>query len=501
MNETYQRLLELVVEATDLYAAAAVLAWDEQTYMPPRGARARADHKATLQRLAHARLASTELGELLEQLESDVKQLPPDADEAAMVRVVRRVHDRQVKLPSRLVEELSRAGSDGFAAWLEARKAKDFKVFQPHLERLVELQRQKADVLGWSERRYDALLDLYEPEMRTSEVDRVFSELREQLLPIVAAIGERVDQVDASPLYRHYPADQQWQFTLQLLGSIGFDFQRGRQDRSEHPFSISFSVDDVRVTTRIWDDYVGQAIFSTLHEAGHAFYERGLPRAFERTPLGAAISLGIHESQSRLWENVVGRSREFWEFYFPRLREQFPAQLADVSLEAFYRAVNRVQPSLIRTDADEVTYNLHIFVRFELEQAMLDGDLAVGDLPGAWDDRVEAYLGIRPQDPVYGVLQDVHWSSDAFGYFPTYTLGTILAVQFYEQALQQHPDLPAQTRAGQFDTLHKWLAANIHRHGSRYVPAELVRRVTGRGLDIGPFIGYIRRKYGEIYAL
>lgn len=501
MNERFEQLLARCREVADLYNAAAVLGWDEQTYMPPGGARARADQQATLRRLAHAVITDPKTGELLDALAGDVKDLPADSDEAALVRLMRRHYDQAVKLPPDLVEALSRAESDGFKAWIEARRANDFSIFQPKLERLVELQRQKADALGWQERRYDALLDLFEPGMRTAEVEQTFATLRDELIPILQAIRERIDAVDDAVLRRHYPADDQWSFTIDLLRAIGFDFDRGRQDRSEHPFTTSFSVDDVRVTTRILEDYLAQSIFSTIHEAGHAFYELGLPREHERTPLAQAASLGLHESQSRMWENVIGRSRGFWEYFLPRLAERFPSQLAGVGLEEFYRAVNRVEPSFIRTEADEVTYNLHIFLRFELEQAMLDGDLTVADLPGAWNEKMQAYLGVTPPDMLRGVLQDVHWSGDTFGYFPTYSLGTVLSVQFYEKALAEHPELPEEIRGGRFETLHRWLTDNIHRHGSRYEPVELIRRVTGTGLDAGPYLRYIREKYGDIYGI
>lgn len=500
-NEQFKKLLAIFGEVADLYGAASVLVWDEQTYMPKAGAQARTRQKATLERLAHQRLSDPRVGELIQRLEEECRHLPADSWERAMLRAARRQYDKAVKLPPDLVAALSEAGSQGFNAWLEARRANDFEVFRPHLERLVDLQIQKADALGWDDCRYDALLDLFEPEMKTAAVNRTFRELREQLIPLVGEINQRLDRVDASILKLRYPAGAQWEFTVELLKGIGFDFNRGRQDKSEHPFTISFSVDDVRITTRVWEEYLPAAIFATIHEAGHAFYELGLPREWERTPLGAAVSLAVHESQSRLWENVVGRSRAFWSYFFPRLRAYFPSQLGNVSVEQFYRAINRVEPSLIRVEADEVTYSLHIFLRFELEQQLLDGDLKVADLPAAWRDKMKAYLGQEPPDHRQGVLQDVHWSGDVFGYFPTYTLGTILSVQLYDQALQEHPDLPDQIGRGQFDTLHNWLRDRIYSHGSRYTPSELVRKVTGKDLDAGPYIRYLRDKYSEIYGL
>lgn len=497
----FQELLSILGEVADIQGAAAVLVWDEQTYMPPGGARARAQQKETLERLAHERLSSPRVGELLDRLEEKLAGEPSGSWEAALVRAARRLYDKAVKLPADLVAALSQAGSEGLMAWLEARRANDFGIFRPKLERLVELQVQKADALGWDENRYDALLDLYEPEMKTADISRIFTQLRERLLPMVRQISEQVDAVDASFLHQHYPADVQWNFTVELLTGIGFDFQRGRQDKSEHPFTISFSPDDARITTRIWENYLPASIFATIHEAGHAFYEMGLPREWERTPAGAAVSLGVHESQSRLWENVVGRSRAFWEHFFPRLKDFFPTQLEKVSLDQFYRAINRVEPSLIRVEADEVTYNLHIFLRFELEQQLLDGSLAVADLPEAWNKKMEEYLGLVPPDDLQGVLQDVHWSGDSFGYFPTYTLGTILSVQLFRQAQTVHPDLVEQIRSGDFDTLHAWLQQNVYSHGSRYTPKELVRHVTGGDLDAGPYLDYLHGKYSEIYEL
>ena len=497
----YQQLLDTFGTIADLSGAVAVLGWDEQTYMPPQGARARARQKATLERLAHELLTAPTVGELIEQLEDDVRALPADAPERALIRLARRAYDRAVKLPAELVQALSQASSEGFAAWLEARQQGDYEVFRPKFERLVALQVEKADALGWRDCRYDALLDLFEPDLDTATVRRLFAALRDELVPIVRAIGERVQAVDASILRRHYPADQQWAFTLEVLKTLGFDFERGRQDRSEHPFTTSFSVDDVRITTRIWEDYLPAALFATIHEAGHALYDLGLPREWERTPLCSPVSLGVHESQSRLWENVIGRSRAFWQYFYPRLQQAFSAQLGDVPLEVFYRAINRVEPSLIRVEADEVTYNLHIFLRFELEQALLDGDLAVRDVPEAWNAKMREYLGVEPGDVRQGPLQDVHWSGDSFGYFPTYTLGNILAVQFYARMRQDHPDLDDEIRRGRFSTVLGWLREHIHRHGARYTPQELVQRVTGRGIEIEPYLDYIRNKYGEIYGL
>jgi carboxypeptidase Taq len=361
---------------------------------------------------------------------------------------------------------------------------------------------QKAEAYGYQDCIYDALLDEYEPGMKTAEVNAVFNELKTELVPLVRAISERVEAVDDTFLRQDYDETAQWDFGMIPLKAIGYDLERGRQDKSVHPFTTSFSSNDVRITTRVHKDLFPSALFSTLHEGGHALYEQNSAPELEGTFLAGGTSLGVHESQSRLWENVLGRSREFWQFYYPRLQEFFPSQLGGVSEAAFYRAINKVTPSLIRVEADEVTYNLHIFLRFELEQELVEKRLKVSDLPDAWNARLEEYLGLTPPDDALGVLQDIHWSGGGIGYFPTYTLGNVLSLQFYRQTLQDIPDLPEQFARGEFGALLGWFKDNIHRHGRKYTANELVERVTGaKGIEAGPYLDYIKQKFSEIYEL
>ena len=499
MNETFERLKEKLALVSDLNHAAAVLAWDQETYMPPKGAEARAQQLATLSKLAHEFFTSDEIGELLEQLEPQVRDLPYDSFEASLVRVTKRLYERERKIPTELVEELTRATSLGTEAWKQARKESNFSLFRPHLEKILDLTIQKAEALGYDEHIYDALLDLYEPEMRASRVKRLFDELRARLVPIVQAIAER-EPPDDSVLKQEFDERKQWDFGVAVIRDFGFDFERGRQDKSAHPFTTAFSVNDVRITTRVQRDYFPTAFFGTLHECGHALYDQGFDPQLERTPLASGASLGVHESQSRLWENLVGRSRPFWEHYYPKLQGTFPAQLGDVELERFYRAINKVEPSLIRVEADEVTYNLHIMLRFELELQLVERKLAISDLPEAWNAKMKEYLGVEPPNDALGVLQDIHWSGGAIGYFPTYTLGNLLSAQLFQSAQRDIPDLVEQIRSGRFQELLGWLREKIHKHGRKFPPLELIRRATGRELETESYLKYIREKYSEIYG-
>ncbi|MBX6723810.1 MAG: carboxypeptidase M32, partial [Dactylosporangium sp.] len=379
-----------------------------------------------------------------------------------------------------------------------------FSVFRPKLERIVELTLKKADALregrGGAEplSRYDALLDLYEPDARTKDVADLFSAVREELVPLVRAVAERPDRVRGDLLVGDFDEDKQWDFGIEVLTAMGFDFDRGRQDRSEHPFTTGFTPDDVRLTTR-FGRHLGIGLYGTMHEGGHGLYEQGIPGAWALTPIGTTASLGVHESQSRLWENVIGRSRHFWNHYLPRLKEYFP-ELAPVDLETFYRAVNESHPSLIRVDADELTYNLHIFLRFDLEQKLVAGDLAVGDLPEAWNEGMREYLGVTPPDHVQGVLQDVHWSGGMIGYFPTYALGNIMSLQLYEAALRERPSLPEEVARGELGGVLEWMRRNVHEKGATVTGVELLRQVTGTGFDPAPYLRYLKEKYTEIYG-
>ncbi len=495
--ETLQAKLKEVKHLRDI---ESLLGWDQQVFMPPGGAEARAEQMATLSRITHEMFVADEIGALLEDLAQ--AQFPYDSDEASLVRVVRRDYDKARQLPPSLVAELSRTFALAQQIWAVAKHEQDFSRFQSILSKIVDLNIQVAETLGYEECLYDALLDQFEPGMKTAEVNRVFETLKAELVPLVQAITEQGAPVDDSVLKPEFDEAAQWDFGLLPLQAIGFDFERGRQDKSLHPFTISFSINDVRITTRVFKHQFPSALFSTLHEGGHALYEQNSDPSLEGTLLAGGASMGVHESQSRLWENVLGRSREFWEFYYPRLQEFFPAQLGSVPLDAFYRAINKVKPSFIRVEADEVTYNLHIFLRFELEQDLLERRLQVADLPDAWNDKMQSYLGLTPPHAGLGVLQDIHWSGGSMGYFPTYTLGNVMSLQFYRQTLQDMPDLPQQFSRGEFGNLLAWFKDKIHRHGRKYTANELLRRVTGAtGLDAQPYLEYIKRKYSAIYGL
>ncbi len=500
MEEKLQELKTRLGEIRDLNKAAAVLSWDQQTYMPPGGAAARAEQLATLQKTAHNWFIADEIGELLEALNNDETGWDYDSDEASLVRVVARDYEKARKVPSELVAEFARVTTLAHEAWAKAREQSDFSQFQPHLEKIVELNVRLAEALGYEDRIYDPLLDQFEPEMKTAHVAAIFDDLKAELVPLVKAISERANSVDDSILRQTYEEQKQWDFGVEVIKDFGFDFTRGRQDKSVHPFTTSFSIGDVRLTTRVDPNYLPTALFGTLHECGHGLYEQGISPSLERTSLDDGASLGIHESQSRLWENLVGRSREFWSHYFPRLQAVFPGQLAGVDVETFYRAINRVEPSLIRVEADEVTYNLHIMLRFELENEMLEGKVKIADLPEAWNAGMEANLGIAPPNDALGVLQDVHWSGGMMGYFPTYSLGNLISVQFFDKAKTDIPSLPDQIAAGKFDELLSWLRENIHRHGRKYTPAELVKRVTGNELTATNYVAYIKTKFSDIYG-
>jgi carboxypeptidase Taq len=358
-----------------------------------------------------------------------------------------------------------------------------------------------AEALGYEERMYDALLDLFEPEMKTTQVESLFAEMKAGLVPLVQEISEHQARVDGSVFDQDFDEELQWGFGVQVIQQLGFDFEAGRQDRSAHPFTTSFSPSDVRLTTRVFRDQFRSALFGSIHESGHGMYEQGFDRALDRTPLSAGSSLGVHESQSRMWENVIGRSRWFWQYWLPRLRQIFPAQLEGTDLEAFYRAINRVEPSYIRVEADEVTYNLHIFLRLEVENLMLEGKVSFRELPELWNSKMEEYLGIRPPNDADGILQDVHWSAGLIGYFPTYSLGNLLAAQFYNQAMSELPDIPQQISRGEFGSLFGWMRAKVHKPGAKYTPTELVERITGGPLRTQPFLDYIWEKYTDLYRL
>ena len=500
MSKKLKKLSTLLAEIADLHNAAALLGWDQQTYMPQGGAEARGNQLATLSSLAHDKFTTDEIGALLDDLEEEFAGADSESDVQRLLQVTRYDYDRKTRVPSKFVAEFAIVTSRAFEAWVKARAASDFSLFRPHLEKVVELNRRYISFFPPADHPYDILLDQFERGMKTAEVTDIFAALRPRQVELIRAITER-PQVDAAFLQGPFDEQKQWDFGVKVITGFGYDWTRGRQDRSAHPFTTSFSINDVRITTRFEKDHPVASLFSTMHEAGHALYELGCRQSFERSPLAGGASLAVHESQSRLWENLVGRSLPFWEHFYPAYQQLFSPALAGVDLMSFYRAINRVEPSLIRVNADEATYNLHIMLRLELEIGMIDGTIAVRDLAEIWNARMKEYLGITPPDDARGVLQDVHWSGGSLGYFSTYALGNLISAQLWEKINSDIPDLADRFRRGQFGALLAWLRDKIHVHGRKYEPQELVLKVTGSKIDPAPYIRYLQRKYGEIYGI
>jgi carboxypeptidase Taq len=490
-----------LAEISDLRHAGAVVGWDQQTYMPTGGGAARAEQSATLQKITHEVFTAEETGRLLDAAAAETASLEPDSDEARLITMTRRDYEKARKVPAELVAAIARATGQAIEVWTQARAQSDWTPFSPHLARIVDLEQQYAEALGDPERPYDALLDQYEPEMKTSEVKAVFDAIKPEVIALVKTISAKAQPGGDAVLHREYDEQKQWNFGVDVIKRYGFDFERGRQDRSVHPFTTSFSINDVRLTTRVDRNFLSPALFGTLHECGHGLYEQGFSQTLERTPLADGASLGMHESQSRMWENLVGRSKPFWKFFFPKLQAAFPEQLTDQTLESFYRAANTVSPSFIRVEADEVTYGLHIMLRFEMENELIEGRLKADDVPEAWNAKMQEFLGITPSSTALGALQDVHWSSGLIGYFPTYQLGNLISLQLWEQINAAIPDLAAQIEHGEFDALLQWLRVNVHQHGRKFTSPELLQRITGGGLNPAPYLKYLNTKFGEIYGL
>lgn len=502
MGEAFNALKERLADYTHLSQAESLLSWDQETYMPTGAVADRGEQLATLSKFTHELFVAPKTGKLLRAAaKEDVVAQHPDSDEAAIVRVTLRDYRKERRIPVEFVTELERARAQSHQAWIEARQASDFKHFEPWLVRMVDFARRYADLQGYKEHPYDALLDTYEPGMRTSQVRKTFAELRDGQAPLVRAISAKANTVSDAPLHGHFPREKQIEFATRVSQQFGYDYNHGRMDFAAHPFETSFSSRDVRITTRLYEDFFSPMLFGTLHETGHALYEQGVSAAFAHTPLEHGVSLGIHESQSRLWENLVGRSFEFWEHFYPELQTIFPDQFRPVSLEDFYRAINRVSPSFIRVEADEVTYNMHIMARFELELELIEGKLKAHDLPEAWNARYNDYLGITPPNDAIGVLQDTHWGIGLIGYFATYTLGNLASVQLFEQAEHDIPGLRDSIRAGNFAPLLQWLRAHIHQYGRKYTPDELMVKATGKPLSARPYLNYLKNKYSLIYGL
>ena len=495
------QLKTLLTEINDIESAAALLYWDQATYMPPEGTAARGRQLATLTQIAHAKFTDPQIGQLLEDLRPYEQSLAYDSDEASLIRITRHDYERAVNIPSSFTAKFSQHTAECYEVWAKARAANDFAAVAPYLEKTLELSRELANFFPGYEHIADPLIADADYGMTVKSVRSLFTQLRQELVPIVEAIASQ-PVADASCLHQHFPEAEQLDFSLKVIEQLGYDFQRGRQDKTLHPFMIKFSTGDVRITTRVRENDLNEGLFSTVHETGHALYEQGVSRNYEATPLAGGTSAGVHESQSRLWENMVGRSRPFWKFFYPQLQETFPQQLGNVDVETFYRAINKVERSLIRTDADEVTYNLHVLIRFDLELQLLEGKLAVRDLPAAWNERYKSDLGITPPNDSSGVLQDVHWYGGAIGgAFQGYTLGNLMSAQLFAAATQVHPEIPQQIASGNFTTLHDWLKQNLYQHGRKYTAAELIQQVTGSPLQIEPFISYIKQKFGELYGI
>ena len=497
MQELRTRLLEV----GDLNHINALLGWDQSTYMPPGGAEARGRQSALLAQLAQEKFIDKKIGKLLDDLRPYEESLPYESDDASLIRVTRREYERALKVPPKFIGELNEHAARGYQTWAEARPANDFSKVRDGLEKTLDYSRKLADFFPGYENIADPLIDFADYGMKASSVRTLFAELREQLVPIVRAITSQ-PPADSSCLHQHYPEAEQLAFAAEVVKLLGYDFNRGRIDKTHHPFMTKFSLGDVRITTRVKEKDFGECLFSNMHEAGHAMYEQGIDMSYEGMPLGNGTSSGVHESQSRLWENIVGRSHGFWEYMYPKLQAKFPEQFRDVPLDTFHAAINKVEKSLIRTDADEVTYNLHVMLRFDFELQLLEGTLSIRDLPEAWHERFEQDLGVVPPNDSDGVLQDVHWYGGIIGgSFQGYTLGNILSAQFYSAALKAHPSIPDEMKQGKFDTLHGWLRENIYRHGSKFTAPEIIERATGSAMTIEPYINYLKTKYGALYTL
>jgi carboxypeptidase Taq len=487
-NRNLDQLRERLAVVDDLRKAATLLFWDQRVMMPAGGAAARAEASATVGRIAHESFASPEVGRLLEAL--DENDYEEDSIEAALIRVTRRDYEKAVRVPPELTGEMRRSATIAIAAWGPAKAANDFAALLPHLERNLELRRRYVDCFPDGDETYDVLLDDYEPLMKTAEVRDVFDGLKEELVPLIEEIGAAGD-VDDSFLHARFDVERQRAFSFDVLRRFGFTDDEWRLDVTEHPFMTSPGTGDIRLTTKYRADDLG-AIFASMHEFGHGLYEWGVDRSLP-APLLSGVSLGVHESQSRTWENLVGRSRPFWRCFYPQLQRTFPEQLTSVEEEAFYRAVNKVRPSLIRIEADEVTYNLHIILRFELEQELIEGRVEPRDLPARWDALMDDYLGVEVPDDARGVMQDVHWAGGSLGYFPTYALGNVISVQIWDR-LREDVDVDERIERGEFGEIAEWLRSHLYVLGRRLTPQETVERVTGSRIDAGPYLRYLREK-------
>jgi carboxypeptidase Taq len=501
MSNAIQQLRERMAELTDLRHASGLLEWDQQTMMPPGGASSRAESLATLEKISHELFTSADTGRLIERAAAEIDGAPSDSDASRLLQVISRRWEKARRVPTDLAANLARAASVGHEAWIVAREAADFAAFVPYLQHNLDLTRSYVECFEGFDCGYDALLDNFDPGTTTAELNTLFAELKGQLIPLISTLSRYADRVDGSPLYGRFPVDRQRQLVAEVVRKMGFERSAWRIDDAVHPFATSFGPKDVRITTR-WDEgFFPSGLYGAMHECGHGLYEAGVSASLQRSPLGHAESLALHESQSRLWENMVGRGKPFCGVLAPRIAELHGGQSATLDQDTLYRAVNRVEPSYIRVEADEATYGLHIVLRFELEKALIDGRLSVTELPEAWNNLFQEYLGLEVRDDAQGVLQDVHWASGLIGYFPTYALGNLIAGQLWERAHLDVADLDAQLAAGELVGLRDWLRENVHRHGAKFSSRELLARVVGAPISVDPFTSYLKRKLGDVYRV
>jgi carboxypeptidase Taq len=495
MADALEQLKERLTEVNDLAKVGRLLGWDQQTMMPPAGTAHRADQFSALLRVVHEKFTDPEVGRLLDELAPLEDSLDPDSDDAALIRLARRDYEKSVKVPASLRAATARAAAEARPVWVKAKTESDFASFLPSLERIVELKLQYVECVddGAAER-YDVLLDDYEPQTTTAEVRTLFDELKPPLVELIAELRQR--EVDDSFFHGDFPPERQVALAHEVVDLFGHRPDSWRIDPTEHPFASGQGRDDVRITTNYHPDSL-ESLFSTMHEYGHGLYSHQAPKHLERLPTGGPCSLGIHESQSRLWENLVGRSLPFWRLFYPRVRETYPEELAGVDLDRFYAAVHSVRPDLIRIQADEVTYGMHVMLRFELEQDIVEGRVELRDLPQRWNEKMWEYLGVEVPDDGHGVLQDVHWSGGSIGYFSTYLIGTVASVQIWEAASRDVPDLEEQVGRGEFTPLREWLGEQVHALGRKYTPQETLRRATGSTIQAKPYLDYLRRTYAD----
>jgi carboxypeptidase Taq len=507
MQDKLKKLKARLARVADLAMAANVLEWDMETHMPEGGSDTRSDQIGALRGLAHQYFTDEEVGALFDDLKPLAEELGYDSDDASIIRVGMIEYEKQVRVPGDLVEEMTKLQAQAQVIWRRARVENNFKAFQPYLEKTIELQKRYAACFQSQGNPYDVLLDRYEPDMSFDQIHAIFSSLKPQVVELVRGIAAHQSRVDDSVMRQHYPQDQQLEFGKGVAAELGYDFNRGRLDLSAHPFSIHFSRDDSRITTRVNENFLPTCLMGVIHETGHSMYEQGTSPSLYRIGLGrdnvmgSGTSYSVHESQSRFYENVIGRSRPFWKHFFPKAQAAFPSQLGNVKPEDFYRALNKSEAGLIRVEADEVTYGLHIMLRFEIENDLINNRIQARDLPEIWNTKMREMLGLTPPNDADGVLQDIHWSAGYFGYFPDYLLGSIFSVQLWDALQKDIPDVESQIEHGKFEAVLDWQRTRIHQHGKKFSLPELAQRATGRDLTWEPYVQYLTGKYGEVYGL